>query len=167
MAITYDSIATNTTTTTTSSFSFSSIPSSYTDLRLVIYHTVSSNQGGVYLRFNSDTGTNYSSSYLQANNTTLTGSYTSGSTGLYVFGTNPADSTNPALWTYDIFEYSDNKYKTVLADVSSARNATNSYLFKSVAMWNSTAAINAIDIIAANFSFGAGTVATLYGILRA
>jgi hypothetical protein len=167
MAITYDSIATNTTTGSTASISFSSIPSTYTDLRLVVYHTVISNTGGLYITFNNDTATNYSFTMLEGNNTVLAGSI--GNNNNYIWGanTNPANSTNPALWTFDIFEYSDAQFKTVLSDVSSARDATNSYLFKTVGMWRSTSAVSSIQIVAQNFNFGAGTVATLYGILRA
>jgi|688.fasta_scaffold407603_3 hypothetical protein len=167
MPITYDSIATNTTTGSTASFDFTSIPSSYTDLRLVIYHTVVTGAGSLYLRFNNDSTTTYSFANIEANNTAYASTLGTDNQYIWTATTNNANSTNPALVTLDIFEYSDNKFKTVLSDVASARDATNSYLYKNVNMWRSTIAISSIQIAANNFNFAAGTVATLYGILRA
>ena len=69
MASTYTPIATTTLGSNQSTVTFSSIPSTYTDLVLVCNATVSSANGTWYLEFNSDTGTNYSATVLKGNGT--------------------------------------------------------------------------------------------------
>ncbi len=63
MALTYDPIGNVITTSGQSSVTFSSIPSTYTDLRLVGNQIQNNSSGGgtqqLWVRFNGDTGTNY------------------------------------------------------------------------------------------------------------
>ena len=65
MASTYEPIATTTLGSAASSITFSSIPATYTDLRLVLVHTPSASTGNAQMQFNSDTATNYSYTYRQ------------------------------------------------------------------------------------------------------
>ncbi len=66
MPSTYEPIATNTLGTASSSITFSSIPSTYTDLVLVASNILNaSSTNSVFLRFNSDSTTNYSSTFLE------------------------------------------------------------------------------------------------------
>jgi hypothetical protein len=58
MATTYEPIATTTLGTAAASITFSSIPATYTDLRLVVMCKLLAHQLLMF-RFNSDTGSNY------------------------------------------------------------------------------------------------------------
>jgi hypothetical protein len=60
MTATYEKIATTTLGSTTATVTFSSISGAYTDLVLVERLVKSITGGSLQVRFNSDTGTNYS-----------------------------------------------------------------------------------------------------------
>ena len=64
MATTYEAIQTTTLGSAAADITFSSIPATYTDLVLVYIGATVSNNINYYLRFNGDTGTNYSYTYL-------------------------------------------------------------------------------------------------------
>ena len=67
MPSTYEPIATTTLGSTAATITFSSIPATYTDLRIALVGSLSG--GGNYgnLRFNSDSGSNYSVTILRGN----------------------------------------------------------------------------------------------------
>ena len=155
---TYTPIAT-TTLGSAGTITFSSIPSTYTDLRLVIIGTTASGTN-LDLRFNSDTSTNYS--YTQFSGS---GSVTGGGIGsnitfarLDYYGYFDTVIGNHIV---DFMNYSNTTtYKTVL----SRANNTNNGLAAVVALWRSTAAINSITTVT---TLAIGTTATLYGIAAA
>jgi hypothetical protein len=166
MATTYDKIATTTLSSATASINFTSIASSWTDLRLVMIYAGSTTAYATF-RFNSDSGTNYSWTEMSgAGASASSGRITNagsiyGSLGLY----------NPSMWTLDIFSYAGSTYKTALVnEIADANGAAAGGIAPKVALWRSTAAITSVNIIAQFGSpntFGAGTTATLYGILKA
>jgi hypothetical protein len=61
---TYEPIASQTLGSAVSSVTFSSIPQNYTDLILVVNYGISANNFGARIRFNGDTGSNYSDSFI-------------------------------------------------------------------------------------------------------
>ena len=65
MPNTYEPIATNTLGSAASSVTFSSIPSTYTDLIVVMNYANSTGLADVFFRFNGDTGSNYSDTILK------------------------------------------------------------------------------------------------------
>ena len=69
MPATYEPIQTTTLGSAAASYTFSSIPSTYTDLKLVITGTSVGAYADIDLRFNSDTATNYSWTALAGNGT--------------------------------------------------------------------------------------------------
>jgi len=166
MPATYEPIATTTLGSATTSITFSSIPATYTDLRLVI--AVSSASGGFNIRtqFNSDTGANYSSTWLQGDGSVASSSRNTGLTYLQFFA--GESSTLPTLRTLDLFSYSGSKLKTGLMTGSNDYNGSG-YVSRQVGLWSSTAAINTIYLFLSGVSqtFSIGTTATLYGILKA
>jgi hypothetical protein len=87
---TYTPIATQTLGSAAASVTFSSIPQGYTDLILVINYATSASTGNALLRFNSDTGSNYSETALIGNGTTATSDRESSVTTIPIswFGTN-------------------------------------------------------------------------------
>ena len=160
MPATYDKIAT-TTFTTNGSLSFTSIPSSYTDLKLILVGTLATT-GGLSFRYNNDSTALYS--FL-----TLTGSGTAASSGAAASQTELAASNNnfystpPQLITIDIFSYAGSTFKTCLIEDTQDRNG-NGTLERQVGLYRSTTAISRIDF---QGTLATGTMATLYGILKA
>lgn len=159
--VTYEPIATTTLNSTTS-FTFSSIPSTYTDLILVVNGVVSSGTSNLNLRFNSDSGSNYSYTQLAADGATVLSSRQTNSTYARVdyYG---YLSTTRSIHIVHIMNYSNTTtFKTA---ISRANNTSNG-LSAVVNVWRSTAAINSVS--SANVTdLGSGSVITLYGITAA
>jgi hypothetical protein len=170
MPATYQPIATNTLTSKAASITFSSISSAYTDIRVVLLANTD-NAGGEensYMRFNSDSATNYSNTWIQGNGSSGSSGRNSNATAIWSrwseWGT---PDTVWTLTTWDIFNYSGSTFKTVLATGSSAASGSG-YVTRGVGLWRSTSAITSITLPAQSSAlFEIGTTATLYGILRA
>ena len=160
MAATYEPITTQTLGSAAASITFSSIPATYTDLRVVMTNTTS-NGADVYLRFNGDTASNYSLTNTIANGTTAASNQYANLTSLNVLYTS---TTVPSISMLDIKSYAGSTYKSVLFNGSADFNGSG-YIIKGSGLWRSTAAITSILMTASNFSIG--TTATLYGILAA
>jgi hypothetical protein len=166
MATTYEPIATTTLSTGASTITFSSIPSTYTDIRLVFALNTSSNNRAAYLRLNADTGTNYSQTFLSGDGTDALSSRYSNATVFY-FTDGGQSSTVPTFCTLDIFSYAGSTNKTALQTVSGDKNGSG-WVHRVVGLYRSTSAITEILITTLNAdTFNAGTVATLYGIKNA
>jgi hypothetical protein len=162
MAATYEPIATTTLGSAASSITFSSIPSTYTDLRLVFVGTAVSGSS-ILFNYNSDTGNNYSRVLLQGNGTAASSSSQSNSNGSYA-GT--WYSSNPCFTTIDIFSYAGSTYKTSLITTNADLNGSGNVRYI-VSLWRSTSAINSVTFSIDADNFAAGTVATIYGVKSA
>jgi len=165
MPVTYEPIATTTLGTATNTFSFNSIPTTYTDLKLIIIP-----KGGgadvTCLRFNSDSSSNYSRNELYADGLT-TNAMRQNSINRLGISRNGLSSSVRRLYIIDIFSYSSSTYKSLLYS-SNENDPGTGQIQRGVGTWLSTAAINSVTIFtdtAANFQIG--TTASLYGILRA
>jgi hypothetical protein len=155
---TYSSIATATSGGT--SYTFSSIPSTYTDLILVIGGTANGTNINYGLRFNGDSGSNYSVTRLYGNGTSATSDRISNVTNTLT--SNMTDGANSVI--HHIMNYSNTTtYKTVLARSNTGANL----VWANVALWRSTAAINSIEYFTTASGSMASTTLTLYGILAA
>lgn len=168
MPATYDSIAT-TTLGTAATITFSSIPSTFTDLRVVLVGTSefsSANQLRVIL--NSDTNTNYSYTNLYGTGTTAT-SFTSANAFNMQINANNTNFSNvtPTTFAIDFFEYKNTGVqKTFLSQFDMDLNGSGSVCY-TVGLWRNTAAINNIQFLSGGGNFAVGTTATLYGIKAA
>lgn len=161
-------IATTTLSSASNTISFTSIPSTYTDLKLIFVSKFSTSGQVGYIRFNSDSGSNYSAISL-AGAGTYNFSNTSGGSEPQISITEDqvagSSATIPQLTTTNIFSYTGSTFKTILNTVVSDQNGGGGLVYKT-GLWRSTSTISRIDILtlsAANFSIG--TTATLYGIL--
>lgn len=168
MATTYEKIQSTTLGSASSTITFSSIASTWTDLRLVLVaSTTGTSDYDLKLNFNSDTATNYSRTGIDAIGSTIYVFRNSNQTSLsyvYVLGIDPT----PALITYDIFSYAGGTYKTTLITAShDVNSAGNNTVNRTVGLWRSTSAITDILLTASGTTFATGTTATLYGILKA
>lgn len=163
MASTYEKIASTTLGGTSTSVTLSSIPSTYTDLVLILNltATVALDMG---IRVNGDTGTNYSETIIGGNGTTAATTRTTSSTlwgNIYTAVSTVSGNFNGIV---NFNNYSNTTtYKTMLNRFNSTSYGTEAIM----ALWRSTSAINSVTVLAQNSSFAAGSTFTLYGIKAA
>lgn len=158
--VTYNTIATTTLTSASADINFTSIPSTYTDLVLVIDGTSSGANINYGVRFNSDAASNYSSRRFYGDGSSKA------SDELFNMGNSiiaNMDGTQSSVVINFMNYSSTNTYKTFLA-----RSNSTGYVWVNVGLWRSTAAINAIQYVTTTgYQMQAGTTATLYGIAAA
>jgi hypothetical protein len=164
-------IATQTLTAGAVSVTFSSIPSTYTDLVFV----VNAQQGAgapIYVRVNGSSSSIYSTTSMRGDGSTATSvrfnATGSGIDGLGVWVQDEAfpDSSSFGIITYNFMNYSNTTtYKNVLIRYSNAVSTAGS----NVSLIQTTSAIDSLTIrnggVAPNFV--AGSTFTLYGIKAA
>ena len=166
MPATYEPIATTTLGSAASSITFSSIPATYTDLRLVFVGQTQTSAQTIYTQYNSDTGTNYSNTVISGNGSTAASYRNSGNNNIEGATRAPIPvSPNWGLYTWDIFSYAGSTYKTCLITANGDANGSGGVDYN-VGLWRSTSAINSVKIYNTN-NWAAGTTATLYGIKAA
>lgn len=166
MPSTYDRIATTTLGSSSATIDFTSISSAYTHLRLVLNYTATTSGGELDLRFNSDTGTNYSATELYGTGSSALSGRWSNSSVMYLPGATGSSTTIPTLVTIDVFNYAGSTNKTVLSTWSGDRNGSG-VVSRSVGLWRSTAVITSINLLLGSGSFASGSKASLYGIVKA
>lgn len=156
-------IATTTLSSAASTITFSSIPATYTDLRLVLVSTYNTGSSFIRLQFNGDTSTNYSRTNLQGDGSSAFSNRQS-SVALINAGFLPSSSGQTTLLELDVFNYAGSTYKTCLISNSEDNNGSGN-VRRIVGLWRSTSAITSLTLTGDSSSFGIGTTATLYGIL--
>ena len=161
MTATYESIATNTLGSSSATVNFTSISGSYTDLVLIINCTTASGGDDLYIRVNSDTGSNYSLTQMSGDGSSTSSSRRSN------FNQFQADNSYPSTTQgfnqiVNFMNYSNTTtYKTFLSRTNRASQSTGA----TVGLWRSTSAITSINLVMANsLSFATGSTFTLYGI---
>jgi hypothetical protein len=163
MTSTYEKIATNTLGSATATVTFSTISGAYTDLVLIMNYGQTSGNNSTKMRFNSDTGTNYSTTILSGNGTTAASSRESTVAQMTIndIGASSTLTTNAIV---NIQNYANTTtYKTAITrgNTASAGTCTD------VCLWRSTSAITSIDLFLAASTFLSGSTFTLYGIKAA
>lgn len=154
---TYTALATLTLTGTDSSITFASIPATYRDLILVGIGSNSADTD-LALRFNGDTGTNYSGVRMFGNGSSAGSSSDTGKTYAEIGGVN----TSIGDFRAQIMDYSaTDKHKTVLTRTSK----TGSYVVAWANRWASTSAINSVTVYPISGSFAIGSTFSLYGVI--
>lgn len=154
-------------TTTQTSVTFSSIPSTYTDLilKLSVRDSRSLEVSDIRFNFNgSGVGTNISGKYLYGNGSS-TVSTSVGANGELAFG----DGNTPTASTYGNAEiyipnYAGSNYKSISSDSVTENNATAAYALLLAGLWSNTAAINSIAMTPFTSPFLSGSSFYLYGI---
>ena len=165
MPATYEPIATTTLGSAASTITFSSISSAYTDLRIVLIGTATS--GAAFIRFNSDTGTNYSYTGLRGDGTSATSTRESAVDKIWLsLGSGPVSGI-PDFYTIDIFSYAGSTNKTTLQTSQMDHNGTDNGIDRIVGLWRNTSAISTVTLGRNVGNYSAGTTATLYGIKSA
>jgi hypothetical protein len=165
MPATYDPIATTTLGSNQGSIVFSSIPSTYTDLRLIIVARSPVPGGNLTITYNQQTGTQYSSTILLGDGSSATFTSTTNQGSINSLFAGNMNSTLPVFISLDIFSYTGSTNKSTLASTSFDRNGAGETR-RQIVLWSNTSAINRIDIDSSGF-ITAGSIATLYGIKAA
>jgi hypothetical protein len=159
---TYSLIDSTTGTGSSNSITFSSIPSTYTDLILVVNGATTTSTGNPRLRFNGDTGSNYSDTNLYGSGSAA-GSYrnTSG-TSIQLIATvyfNTSLDTNLIIHIMDYANTTTNK--TTLNRANKATDGVDAV----VGLWRNTAAINSLTLFTASGNnISSASTFKLYGI---
>ena len=150
--------------------SFSSIPSTYTDLKLVVSaRTTEANwYSNMLMNFNGSSAANYS--FLRfigiGSGTSTDGPFTSQTT-IYAGEVDGSTATSNTFGSTDIYmpNYAGSTYKSVSIDkVMENNSASNNILGFVAALWSNTSAINSITLTPASGNFVQYSTATLYGI---
>lgn len=165
MPATYEPIATTTLGSAASSIDFTSIPGTYTDLKVVFVGTATA-ATGLRAQFNSDTGTNYSRTSLLGDGSAVY-SQRATSVAFISLGINDnLNTTTPTLRVMDVFSYAGSTNKTVLTSESTDLNGSGAATV-AVQLWRNTGAITSISLNVSGTTMKIGTTATLYGIKAA
>ena len=161
---TYVAIASQTLASTATSVTFSSISGAYTDLVLVMRYSNAS-ADTAFLRFNSDSGSNYSTTYLYGNGTTAGSARDTGYSLAYldIFTSNSSGDTPISI--VNVMNYANTTtYKTLL----NRNSHTEKGVSATVSLWRNTAAITSIYLAnGSGGNFTSGSTFSLYGILAA
>jgi hypothetical protein len=156
IAQTYEPIATQTSNGSASTITFSSIPSTYTDLILVVRGAGSGGSVDTTLRFNSDSGSNYSRHYMYADSSSIT----------RAVNVNMSQIGSGMNVVHHFMNYANtNMFKTVIGTYWQS----SSIMLAQALLWRSTSAINniAISVVGSGQTFTNGSTFTLYGITAA
>lgn len=166
MPATYEPIATVAGNGTAATITFSSIPATYTDLRLVIVCTTAS-IATVNIQFNSDTATNYSQTTFYGNGSSALTFRLTSQAQIALTAAGNTSTTVPHFYTMDVLSYAGSTNKTALCTEAMDENGSGN-VSNSVGLWRNTAAITQIDIKAGGVRYySTGSTFTLYGIKKA
>ena len=145
-----------------SSISFSSIPSTYTHLQIRVMTLTTGVNTDILMRFNSDSGNNYSQHYLYGTGAAAAsgGAASQSYAPLGIEGGTSA----PGVAVCDVLDYKNtSKYKTVRSLSGDDQNGSG-YLFMYSSAWLNTAAISSITITPGAGVFNQYSQFALYGV---
>lgn len=162
----YESIATINGNGSTATITFSSISSAYKHLQVRVMARVAAGGEDLTLRFNGDTGANYTRHRLTANGSTTAASGSTSTTGITTLGSAgmPTTANIYAVTVIDVLDYANtNKYKTARMLSGQDSNGSGGVDFTS-GVWMNTAAVTSLTIYANSSNFPTAASFALYGI---
>jgi hypothetical protein len=157
--VTYEPIA----TTALSGFTTATYSSlgSYTDIKIVASGIGSTSSSYFCLRFNGDTGSNYSRTMLSGDGSAASSSRATNDTSIFLHNASTLQ-TQPGLVIVDVFSYGGSTNKTILSQAAQDKNGSGS-VERIVGLWRNTAAVTSITIFTPGGTISSGQI-TLYGI---
>jgi hypothetical protein len=149
----------------TSTITFSNIPSTYKHLQL---RAINAKSGGasdaIYVRFNSDSGSNYSQHRIYGDGSSATAYGASSTTAALELVCMGTSSTNFGTFVLDALDYGNiNKYKTVRALAGQDKSGSGQIMLGSGA-WLNTSAITSITLTGSSATIAEFSRFSLYGI---
>jgi len=165
---TYEPIATTTLATATSTVTFSSIPSTYTDLIMVVSPIGTAGNYDLGIRYNSDSGSNYSFTSISFNADNNNSPYSErASNATSITARTNIATVVPYPIIFEVLNYSNSTaYKTSLSKIARGDYA----VARTVGMWRNTNAVNEVSFIlvgGGSTTFKAGSAFTIYGVKSA
>ena len=160
----YESIASATGTGSSGTITFSSIPSTYVALQIRANIISTADAISLRIRLNNDTGNNYTLHRLIGNGSTATAEGVTPQSSMLLSPPGSVFRTTPTSLIFDLHNYaSTSQYKTARWIVGSDRNGSGGVTLGSN-LWQSTSAVNQVQIYLQSDQFATGTTVSLYGI---
>ena len=150
-----------------SSIDFTSIPGTATDLLVVCSLRNTTNESGIRLRFNTDTGSNYPYRMLYGNGASAT-SETGTTTGIATYSAAYLSATANTYGNISFYipNYAGSTNKSVSVDGVSENNATTAYQALTAGLWSNTAAITTVKVTAWSGTWAENSTASLYSVTK-
>jgi len=151
------------------SVAFSSIPATYTDLILYASIRCTVGEDSAYLRFNNDSGSNYSWKRLLANGASTSSLGASSQVqipNLFMVDNGWTGNTFSSNMVY-VPNYTGSTLKSVSLDAVTEANVANPRMNIAAGLWSGTAAITQVNLIPGAGNFAQYSTFTLYGISNA
>ena len=183
MATTMKLIAKQTLGSNTATVTFSSIPATYTDLYVAFTWRSTAAGSGAGLRFNSDTGSNYSyrgvrcegSTVESFNSATWTTNFGTAYDEFIFWGVTTSAHTSNTFASGGIYipNYAGSTNKSISIDtVGESNSSTVNSIYSVAGLWSNTSAISTITFIVDPYASGSPSIASgssffLYGITKA
>jgi hypothetical protein len=169
MPETYEPIASFTFTGSEVTATFSSIPQTYTDLRVVMTGTAASGGNSLFRVNGSSTG--YSGVKLLGSNATVASSTQASSGSGFITTSGSAqgwDNITTNSYVMELFNYTNtDRYKTVLHSGFEGAASSGMYVLLWSGSWENANAVTSVTAGNLSATMDAGSVATLYGIKAA
>ena len=148
----------------TANAEFTNIPAYYEHLQVRALTKCSNADLTVRAQFNSDTGTNYATHYIEANGSTVAAGAVTSTTYVMVGVAASGTAGQVGGFVLDVLDYSNtSKYKTTRT-LSGCDNNGSGYVWPASGLWMSTNAITSIKIFPASGTFQQYASFALYGI---
>jgi hypothetical protein len=148
--------------TSGSSVTSSTIAGTYTDLQIIIRGALSNNNSAFSMRFNGDTGSNYTHYYIRNDSSTISGVGPTTGTDIALNGATDTTAGYLNVFYDEIYirRYSDSNFKSVFQTQYMGEYPG---FYMRYALWNNTSAITSVTIKCDGGNFAAGN-AYIYGV---
>ena len=163
---TYTPIATTTLGSAQASVTFSSL-GSYTDIILVSNFGTTAAGNAIGLRFNSDTGSNYSTTQINGPGPYGFSWRGSNQTSITIFGSPIVDGTPSTLRANGTIHIQNYANSTTNKTVLSRYGYATGEVIAAVGLWRNTNAITSLELLAVGTTFLSGSTFTIWGIQSA
>ena len=169
MALQLFKIASTTVESPVTTVTFSSIPSGYTDLKLVASMRNSDSGGSIArLQFNGDTAANYTTRTVSGNGATTASYAASAQAYITYMAISCSSDTANTFGSTEVYipNYTGSNQKSLSFESIEENNATTGYNFLGAGLWTGTAAVTSITMLnPGSTAFQANSTFTLYGVL--
>lgn len=156
----YDALATVTLSSTASTVTFSGIPTGYKHLQ-IRYSLTAAAPADTTIRFNGDTGSNYSSHLLRGSGTAAQAfSYTSQSAAYVQFNI----GYNTSVAVIDVLDYGNSNKNKTIRSLAGFDNNGNGNIDLWSGAWYNTNAITSLVLTAVTTTFSVNSTFALYGV---
>jgi flagellar capping protein FliD len=149
---------------------FNSIPQTFTDLKIVVScRSSTSTIDSLYVAFNNDRSSLYSTTYLQTSGGSPASIRTSNET-VFTLGVVPPSTYTANTFTNDLIyipNYTNSSFKSLIADGIAENNSSSVYYLRlNAGLYRSTNPVTRIDIFSGGATFAQYSTFTLYGITK-